>query len=95
MTRSCCWRRNAPAIRRLRAALAPLLGRIDIADDARGQFARRRRRWRVLAADAVARWLWEKIGKYEEKLTLPLRQIETGQHRDQSRRLQRGRRLTN
>ena len=46
----------------LRAALAPLLGKIDIADDARGQSARRRRR-RRLVADAVARWLWEKIGK--------------------------------
>ena len=33
----------------LRAALQPLLGKIDIADDARGQFARRRRRRRVLA----------------------------------------------
>ena len=33
----------------LKAALAPLLGRIDIADHARGQSARRRRRRRVVA----------------------------------------------
>ena len=50
----------------LRAALQPLLGRIDIASmreanlRAAGNEAPR-------SPDAVARWLWEKIGKYDEE----------------------------
>ena len=62
MTRSCCWRRSARTIRRCSAALQPLLGKIDIADmreanlRAAGGDVRQ-------SPDAVARWLWEKIGK--------------------------------
>jgi len=61
--RSYCSRRNAQNDQALRAALQPLLGRIDIFRDARSEFARPAGGDGASSPDAVARWLWEKIGK--------------------------------
>ena len=46
----------------LRAALQPLLGRIDIADMREANLRARRAMMRRRSPDAVASWLWEKIG---------------------------------
>ena len=62
MTRWCCWRRSAPTTRRLRKALTPLLGKIDIAT-MREANLRAAGNDATSSPDAVAQWLWEKVGK--------------------------------